>query len=60
MGVILLMIDLMTRGSLLELQRFDKTLPAETYMLMPASLSVPRRNALSQVSAKIYAWSVYS
>jgi len=58
--VVLLMIAVMTRGSLLELQRFVKTVPAEKNILMAVAPSLAHRSASSQVSAKIFTRSVYS
>jgi hypothetical protein len=54
------MIAVMTRGSLLELQRFVKTVPAEKNILMAVAPSLAHRSASSQVSAKIFTRSVYS
>jgi hypothetical protein len=54
------MIAVKTRGSLLALQRFAKTVPAVKLFLMAGAPSLAHRNASSQVSAKIFTWSVYS
>lgn len=53
MLVVLLMIAVMTRGSLLELQRFVKTVPAETYILMAGAPSLSHRNASFHAYANI-------
>jgi hypothetical protein len=47
------MIAVMTRGSLMELQWFVKSVPAEKYILMVVAPSLAHRNASSHAYANV-------